>query len=74
MWVPPIEISSACVSSGPALQPSDVFEQPVPAGQRKIEFHITVPDAGAGVEESGRGLKEDQDTGTYLFTPAIPNN
>lgn len=48
--------------SGPALQPSDVFEQPVPAGQRKIEFHITVPDPAAGVEESGRGPKEDQDT------------
>ncbi|XP_016085238.1 RNA-binding protein 40-like [Sinocyclocheilus grahami] len=27
--------------SGPALQPSDVFEQPQTLGQKKIEFHIS---------------------------------
>ncbi|KAL0156480.1 hypothetical protein M9458_047726, partial [Cirrhinus mrigala] len=27
--------------SGPALQPSDVFEQPQALGQKKIEFHIS---------------------------------
>uniref|UniRef100_A0A6Q2Z4S3 RNA-binding region-containing protein 3 n=1 Tax=Esox lucius TaxID=8010 RepID=A0A6Q2Z4S3_ESOLU len=26
---------------GPTLQPSDVFEQPLPCGQKKIEFHIS---------------------------------
>lgn len=67
LCVLPIEISFVAVSSGPTLQPSDVFEQPVPAGQRKIEFHITVPDAAAGVEENGRGQKDDKDTGTYSY-------
>ncbi|TNN72276.1 RNA-binding protein 40 [Liparis tanakae] len=41
--------------SAPALQPSDVFEQPHPAGQRKIEFHISVPEVAAIVEGSGPG-------------------
>uniref|UniRef100_A0A8C2X8Y5 RNA-binding region-containing protein 3 n=1 Tax=Cyclopterus lumpus TaxID=8103 RepID=A0A8C2X8Y5_CYCLU len=39
--------------SAPVLQPSDVFEQPHPAGQRKIEFHISVPEVAAIVEGSG---------------------
>lgn len=69
---PTIEVSLLVFPSGPALQPSDVFEQPVPAGQRKIEFHITVPDPAAGEEDSGRGLKDDEHTGTFivLYTPA----
>ncbi|XP_067107858.1 RNA-binding region-containing protein 3 isoform X1 [Osmerus mordax] len=32
-------------SSGPALQPSDVFEQPLPCGPKKIEFHIATDTA-----------------------------
>uniref|UniRef100_A0A3B5KB49 RNA-binding region-containing protein 3 n=1 Tax=Takifugu rubripes TaxID=31033 RepID=A0A3B5KB49_TAKRU len=44
------------VHSGPALQPSDVFEQPLPAGQKKIEFHISAPEVAA--------IK------TFLFLPA----
>uniref|UniRef100_A0A8C4IIN3 RNA-binding region-containing protein 3 n=1 Tax=Dicentrarchus labrax TaxID=13489 RepID=A0A8C4IIN3_DICLA len=40
----------SAVLSAPALQPSDVFEQPHPAGQRKIEFHISVPEVAAIVE------------------------
>ncbi|XP_005803725.2 RNA-binding protein 40 isoform X1 [Xiphophorus maculatus] len=39
--------------SAPVLQPSDVFESPNPAGPRKIEFHISVPEAAAAVEGSG---------------------
>ncbi|XP_034417393.1 RNA-binding region-containing protein 3-like [Cyclopterus lumpus] len=46
--------------SAPVLQPSDVFEQPHPAGQRKIEFHISVPEVAAIVEGSGPGQPDDQ--------------
>ncbi|XP_053268952.1 RNA-binding region-containing protein 3 [Pleuronectes platessa] len=41
--------------SAPVLQPSDVFEQPHPAGPRKIEFHISVPEVASTVEGSGPG-------------------
>lgn len=47
------------VLSAPALQPSDVFEQPHPAGQKKIEFHISVPEVAAIVEGSGPGQPDD---------------
>ncbi|XP_031732577.1 RNA-binding region-containing protein 3 [Anarrhichthys ocellatus] len=46
--------------SAPVLQPSDVFEQPHPAGQRKIEFHISVPEAAAIVEGSGPGQPDNE--------------
>ncbi|KAF7659295.1 hypothetical protein LDENG_00000350 [Lucifuga dentata] len=46
--------------STPALQPSDVFEQPQPTGPRKIEFHISVPEVGAIVEGSGPGHQGEQ--------------
>ncbi|KAI3355101.1 hypothetical protein L3Q82_017973, partial [Scortum barcoo] len=46
--------------SAPALQPADVFEQPHPAGQKKIEFHISVPEVAAIVEESGPGQPDDE--------------
>lgn len=49
--------------SGPVLQPSDVFEQPLPAGQRKIEFHISVPEVATTVEESGSGQCDDEGRG-----------
>ncbi|KAM7370107.1 hypothetical protein PAMP_011388 [Pampus punctatissimus] len=39
--------------SAPVMQPSDVFEQPHPAGPKKIEFHISVPEVAAIVEASG---------------------
>ncbi|KAM4606067.1 RNA-binding region-containing protein 3 isoform 1-T2 [Polymixia lowei] len=39
---------------GPALQPADVFEQPLPAGTKKIEFHISVPDVAAILEGGGQ--------------------
>uniref|UniRef100_A0A3Q3GIK8 RNA-binding region-containing protein 3 n=1 Tax=Kryptolebias marmoratus TaxID=37003 RepID=A0A3Q3GIK8_KRYMA len=48
--------------SAPVLQPSDVFEQPNPAGPKKIEFHISVPEVAAGVEGSGRGQPEEDKT------------
>ncbi|KAI4896272.1 hypothetical protein NFI96_003663 [Prochilodus magdalenae] len=35
-----IDVSSAS-TPGPALQPSDVFEQPLTLGPKKIEFHIS---------------------------------
>uniref|UniRef100_A0A3Q0T4U5 RNA-binding region-containing protein 3 n=1 Tax=Amphilophus citrinellus TaxID=61819 RepID=A0A3Q0T4U5_AMPCI len=41
--------------SAPALQPSDVFEQPHPGGPRKIEFRISAPDVVAVVEGSRPG-------------------
>lgn len=43
------------VFSAPAMQPSDVFEQPQPAGPKKIEFHISVPEVAAIVEGGGPG-------------------
>lgn len=51
------------VLSGPALQPSDVFEQPLPAGQKKIEFHISVPEVAAVVEQSGSDQPDDEGRG-----------
>lgn len=47
--------------SAPALQPSDVFENPNPAGPRKIEFHISVPEVAAAVEGSGPGQPDIDD-------------
>ncbi|XP_061821860.1 RNA-binding region-containing protein 3 [Nerophis lumbriciformis] len=41
--------------SAPVMQPSDVFEQPNPAGSKKIEFHISVPEVTARVEGSTPG-------------------
>ncbi|KAG8009359.1 RNA-binding protein 40 [Nibea albiflora] len=49
--------------SAPALQPSDVFEQPLPTGQRKIEFHISVPEVAGVVEGSGPGQPDDEGRG-----------
>ncbi|XP_019130361.2 RNA-binding region-containing protein 3 isoform X2 [Larimichthys crocea] len=49
--------------SAPVLQPSDVFEQPLPAGQRKIEFHISVPEVAGVVEGSGPGQPDDEGAG-----------
>ncbi|XP_041824586.1 RNA-binding region-containing protein 3 [Melanotaenia boesemani] len=46
--------------SAPVLQPSDVFEQPNPAGPRKIEFHISVSDVAAVVEGNGPGQPGDE--------------
>lgn len=53
----------SAVRSAPVLQPSDVFEQPLPAGQRKIEFHISVPEVAGVVEGSGPGQPDDEGTG-----------
>nr|XP_046227838.1 RNA-binding region-containing protein 3 [Scatophagus argus]XP_046227839.1 RNA-binding region-containing protein 3 [Scatophagus argus]XP_046227840.1 RNA-binding region-containing protein 3 [Scatophagus argus] len=46
--------------SAPVLQPSDVFEQPLLAGQRKIEFHISVPEVAAVGEGSGPSQRGDE--------------
>ncbi|XP_041670183.1 RNA-binding region-containing protein 3 [Cheilinus undulatus] len=46
--------------SAPVLQPSDVFEQPLPAGPKKIEFHISVPEVAAMVEGSGQGQPDEE--------------
>lgn len=51
------------VLSAPVLQPSDVFEQPLPAGQKKIEFHISGPEVAAIVEGSGPGQHDDEGRG-----------
>ncbi|RVE58978.1 hypothetical protein OJAV_G00199630 [Oryzias javanicus] len=37
--------------SAPALQPSDVFEQPNPSGPKKIEFHISLPEVEGKAEQ-----------------------
>ena len=45
-----------CLSApGPVLNPSDVFEQPQPAGPKKIEFHISVPEVAAILDGGGPG-------------------
>lgn len=48
------------VLSAPLLQPSDVFEQPHPTGPKKIEFHISVPEVAAVVEENRPGQPDDE--------------
>lgn len=53
----------SAVLSAPVLQPSDVFEQPHPAGQKKIEFHISVPEVAAIVGGSGPGQPDDEGRG-----------
>lgn len=42
--------------SAPVMLPSDVFEQPHPAGPRKIEFHISVSEVPSKMETSGPSL------------------
>lgn len=56
-------LTVSAVFSGPVLQPSDVFEQPLPAGQKKIEFHISVPEVAAITEGSGLGQCDDERRG-----------
>ena len=50
-------------AAGPVLNPSDVFEQPQPAGPKKIEFHISVPDVAAILDGGapGPGAESGQD-------------
>lgn len=43
--------------SAPVLQPSDVFEQPHPAGPKKIEFHISVSEVTNKTEAIGSSLE-----------------
>lgn len=43
--------------SAPVLQPSDVFEQPHPAGPKKIEFHISVSEVTNKMEAPGSNLE-----------------
>lgn len=49
------------VLSAPVLQPCDVFEQPPAAGPRKIEFHISVPEATAIEDRGGPGQEVQSD-------------
>ncbi|TNM96366.1 hypothetical protein fugu_016027 [Takifugu bimaculatus] len=56
--------------SGPALQPSDVFEQPLPAGQKKIEFHISAPEVAAVAEPSGSEQQDDEGRGVGASSPS----
>lgn len=85
--LPRAPLTASSVHSGPALQPSDVFEQPLPAGQKKIEFHISAPEVAAAAEPSGSEQHEDEGRGqceghnadfptggqikTFLFLPAV---
>ncbi|XP_035272190.1 RNA-binding region-containing protein 3 isoform X1 [Anguilla anguilla] len=43
LFVPKTDSQSGAIA---ALQPSDVFEQPQPCGQKKIEFHISADVSG----------------------------
>ncbi|XP_054622347.1 RNA-binding region-containing protein 3 [Dunckerocampus dactyliophorus] len=56
--------------SAPAMQPSDVFEQPNPAGSKKIEFHISVPEVAARVEASTPGQTEGMAPSTAPVCPS----
>uniref|UniRef100_A0A3P8W0S5 RNA-binding region-containing protein 3 n=1 Tax=Cynoglossus semilaevis TaxID=244447 RepID=A0A3P8W0S5_CYNSE len=60
--------------SAPVLQPCDVFEQPHPAGPKKIEFHISVPEATSTVERSGPGQEESADGLSEGFGKLYPSN
>lgn len=60
--------------SAPVLQPSDVFEQPHPAGQKKIEFHISVPEVAAMVEGSGPGQPDDEDRESLQDERELPSS
>lgn len=64
-----------------------MFEQPLPAGQKKIEFHISAPEVAAVAELSGSEQHDDEGRGqcegrnadfstggqikTFLFLPAF---
>uniref|UniRef100_A0A3Q3W562 RNA-binding region-containing protein 3 n=1 Tax=Mola mola TaxID=94237 RepID=A0A3Q3W562_MOLML len=56
--------------SQPVLQPSDVFEQHLPTGQRKIEFHISAPEVAATVEGSGLSQRDDEVQGFGKLYPS----
>lgn len=51
-----VVVFASAVLSAPALQPSDVFEQPSPAGPKKIEFHISLPEVATAEESKGTSL------------------
>ncbi|KAM4718415.1 RNA-binding region-containing protein 3 isoform 1-T3 [Anableps anableps] len=60
--------------SAPVLQPCDVFENLNPAGPRKIEFHISVPEVAAAVEGSGLGQADvDVKADESKSTPSSSN-
>ncbi|KAK2858619.1 hypothetical protein Q5P01_003239 [Channa striata] len=46
--------------SAPVLQPCDVFEQPHPTGPKKIQFHISVPEAVVDASESGQEVMSEK--------------
>uniref|UniRef100_A0A8C8DMS0 RNA-binding region-containing protein 3 n=1 Tax=Oryzias sinensis TaxID=183150 RepID=A0A8C8DMS0_9TELE len=62
--------------SAPALQPSDVFEQPSPAGPKKIEFHISLPEVATAEETEqqegspGRAQEEPASEGFGKLYPS----
>ncbi|KAJ8376087.1 hypothetical protein SKAU_G00066670 [Synaphobranchus kaupii] len=55
LFVPKTDSHSGSIA---ALQPSDVFEQPLPCGQKKIEFHI--PTDVPGILEGAPEIQEEQ--------------
>ncbi|KAG7216744.1 hypothetical protein INR49_021127 [Caranx melampygus] len=61
LYAPKPDSQSALV-----LQPCDVFEQPHPAGPKKIEFHISVPEVASIVGGSGAGTEAQADEGTEV--------
>lgn len=67
----PVLIVSA-VLSAPALQPCDVFEQPHPAGPKKIEFHISVPEVSSIVGGSGAAAEAQSEDGTGKSSHPLP--
>uniref|UniRef100_A0A673W3Z5 RNA-binding region-containing protein 3 n=1 Tax=Salmo trutta TaxID=8032 RepID=A0A673W3Z5_SALTR len=53
-------LSCGLSAPGSILQPSDVFEQPQPCGQKKIEFHISA-DVSAILEGGGGSSTQPQE-------------
>lgn len=47
----------------PVLLPSDVFDQPQPVGNKKIEFHITTD----MTTEFKKEIEKEQNCGKHIF-------
>ncbi|KAM9775478.1 RNA-binding region-containing protein 3 isoform 1-T2 [Syngnathus typhle] len=66
LYVPKVDSQST-----PAMQPSDVFEQPNPAGPKKIEFHISVSEVAAKVDGSRTQCDEGRRNATSFQTQLL---
>ncbi|KAJ8278014.1 hypothetical protein GJAV_G00082810 [Gymnothorax javanicus] len=67
LFVPKIDSQSGSVA---ALQPSDVFEQPQPCGQKRIEFHISSDVSGILQGTPDVQEEKSKETGGAFPVPA----